>query len=141
MTKICGFRKEYFFLSNFYNSPVRIYGLCFLNNEAAFQGQKDTRRTHEFTQLQPNKAKRLGRSVHLRDDWELVKDNIMYDIVLSKFAQNKDLRKKLIDTKDFYLEETNTWGDTYWGICHGKGCNQLGNILMQIRMLCRQSFI
>ena len=32
-----------------------------------------------------------------------------------------------------YLEEGNTWHDTYWGVCNGKGKNKLGKILMQVR--------
>jgi len=31
------------------------------------------------------------------------------------------------------LEETNTWGDKYWGVCNGEGENQLGKLLMKIR--------
>jgi predicted NAD-dependent protein-ADP-ribosyltransferase YbiA (DUF1768 family) len=29
--------------------------------------------------------------------------------------------------------EGNSWGDTYWGVCKGKGQNKLGHILMQVR--------
>ena len=39
----------------------------------------------------------------------------------------------LLDTGDLYIEETNSWGDTFWGVCEGKGQNVLGNILMGIR--------
>ena len=86
-----------------------------------------------FLGLDPSSAKRKGRRVKLRDDWEEVKDQIMYEIVLNKFSQNEELRKKLIATGDEYLEEGNTWHDTYWGVCNGKGKNKLGKILMQVR--------
>ena len=31
------------------------------------------------------------------------------------------------------LIEGNNWKDTYWGVCHGKGQNNLGKLLMRIR--------
>ena len=33
------------------------------------------------------------------------------------------------------LVEGNTWNDTLWGVCEGKGRNILGIILMEIRTL------
>ena len=40
---------------------------------------------------------------------------------------------RLLETGDVYLEETNTWGDVFWGVCNGKGENMLGQVLMLIR--------
>lgn len=37
---ISEFRGEYYFLSNFYSAPVTYNGMCFENNEAAFQAAK-----------------------------------------------------------------------------------------------------
>ena len=39
---IDSFRGKYFFLSNFYGSPVLYDGITYQNNEAAFQAQKNT---------------------------------------------------------------------------------------------------
>ena len=36
-------------------------------------------------------------------------------------------------TGDGYLEETNTWGDTYWGYTNGRGRNFLGRLIARIR--------
>ena len=127
------FRGKYFFLSNFYNVKVTYDGLTYLNNEAAFQAQKNPERAKEFLNLNPSEAKRLGRRVKLRTDWEDVKDDIMVEIVENKFFQNKDLMQKLLDTKDEELIEGNTWNDKYWGVCNGKGKNMLGKILMNLR--------
>ncbi len=33
----------------------------------------------------------------------------------------------------FHDEETNTWHDTYWGVCNGVGKNMLGIQLMRVR--------
>ena len=86
-----------------------------------------------FVNLNPSDAKRLGRSIRLRDDWELVKYDIMYEICKAKFEQNADLKEKLLATGDKYLEEGNTWNDRCWGTCKGIGENHLGKILMRVR--------
>ena len=78
-------------------------------------------------------AKRKGRHVQLRHDWEQIKFTVMYEIVKAKFTKNEDLKIKLLATKDEYLEEGNTWGDKIWGTVNGKGQNNLGKILMRVR--------
>ena len=85
--------------------------------------------------MTPRSAKKFGRKVELRPDWEEVKDQIMEEIVYAKFSQNKYILRKLIATKDEMIIEKNDWGDTYWGVCKFKevGENKLGKILMKIR--------
>ena len=130
------------FLSNFFNMPVYYNGLLYLNSEAAFQAQKtlDSKERKRFSTMNPSEAKRAGRSVELREDWEYVKDDIMFDIVLSKFASNPILRKLLLTTGDEELVEGNTWNDTYWGVCNGRGQNKLGKILMRVRSLLKEAY-
>ncbi len=137
MTKINSFRKEFYYLSNFYETPVTYNGLTYQNNEAAFQAQKtlDEKERMLFTKMNPSEAKHAGRRVTLRKDWEDVKIDIMCDIVEAKFRQNPDLAKKLLTTGDMYLEEGNTWGDRTWGTVNGQGANYLGRILMEIRTI------
>lgn len=129
------FRDDFFFLSNFYAAPIRYNGYSYRNTEAAFQAQKtlDENQRVQFIQLNPSDAKRKGRHVNLRPDWEDVKDNIMYEIVLAKFTQNESLRKRLIATGNEELIEGNDWGDQYWGVSNGSGKNKLGQILMRVR--------
>lgn len=131
--KIEQFRGPYYFLSNFYPAAVEVDGIRYENNEAAFQAQKQPERAQEFASLPPNEAKRLGRRVKLRPDWESVKIMMMTDVVRAKFAQNENLRKKLLETGEAELIEGNHWQDTFWGVCRGKGRNELGKILMKIR--------
>ena len=130
------FRGKYYFLSNFYEHKVKYNGLIFLNNESAFQAQKtiDLGTRESFCRLSPSQAKSKGRRVHLRSNWEQVKDNIMYEIVFNKFASDSAMTQKLLDTGDEILEEGNNWNDTYWGVCRGRGQNKLGKILMAVRM-------
>lgn len=133
--KIDNFKGEYFFLSNFYPTKIKYNGIQYLNNEAAFQAQKCTTMEDriKFSSLNPSDAKKLGRRIILRNDWESVKISIMREIVFEKFKQNPHLTEKLLDTGDVYLEEGNNWGDRIWGTVNGVGRNELGKILMEVR--------
>ncbi|MGL5416029.1 MAG: NADAR family protein [Clostridium sp.] len=108
-------------MSNYSKSDIKINDIVFLNAESAFHSFKDMKRQAQFANLDPAIAKRKGRSVKLRSDWEKVKDEIMSLVVKEKFKQNKELREKLIYIGEEYLEEGNTWKDIYWGICNGRG--------------------
>ena len=134
---ISAFRGAYDFLSNFYPAPITYNGLVFKNNEAAFQSAKCPERRAEFCCLNPSEAKRLGRRVKLRNDWERIKDTrpscAAAVLTSEKFLQNPDLAERLISTRDFELIEGNNWGDHIWGVCDGYGENRLGKILMRIR--------
>lgn len=138
------FRGQYFFLSNFYDAPVTYLGLTYQNNEAAFQsakviGTKQESQRQAFTHLAPNEAKRKGRHVSLRSDWEKTKDQVMYEIVKNKFTNNLDLQEKLLATGNAILTEGNTWHDVYWGYDtrQKRGQNKLGKILMRVRQELR----
>lgn len=135
MTCIDSFVGNYRFLSNFYQCSVEYDGITYDNSEAAFQAQKckDPDDRERFVGLNPSQAKRLGRKIQLRDDWELVKDSIMYEVVLAKFKQHYDLRTKLLNTGFATLVEGNDWGDRYWGKVNNVGENRLGEILMRVR--------
>jgi ribA/ribD-fused uncharacterized protein len=128
------FRGQYYFLSNFYQTSVRYNGLVFNNSEAAFQAQKtlDNHEKEQFINLAAGKAKRLGKKVNLREDWESVKDEIMYEVVRAKFDQNNLIANQLLETGCEELVEGNNWGDHEWGVC-GYSENKLGKILMKVR--------
>ncbi len=132
---IDSFTGRYAFLSNFYGPSLVYDGIKYLNSEAAFQAQKTTDESvrREFSWLSPDEAKRKGRSLNLRPDWEQVKYDVMHDICFCKFAQNPEYAQWLIDTGDEELIEGNTWGDKCWGVCNGVGENHLGKILMRVR--------
>ena len=84
---ITRFRDEYFFLSNFYPHELKFHSMTFLNSEAAFQAMKtqDIAEQLQFTLLTPQEAKRLGRHINLRPDWEQVKDGVMEAVLRAKF--------------------------------------------------------
>lgn len=131
------FRNEHWFLCNFfYPCEVEFEGLVYPSSEHAFQAAKTLnlklRKIFTLKEMTPAQSKYLGREIKMRPDWEAVKDDIMYRCVLAKF-EDPILRQRLLDTGDQELIEGNTWGDTYWGVCKGKGRNMLGKTLMAVR--------
>ena len=137
------FREEYDFLSNFYPAKMYFEGTAYLNSEAAYQAQKcaGTGEQAQFSRLSADEAKRLGRQVSLRPDWDQVKLELMERIVRAKFSQHPRLAKKLLETGDKPLIEGNYWHDIYWGIDMKtrEGENHLGRILMTLRGEYRQN--
>lgn len=128
------FRNKYAFLSNFYPCDVTYEGLKFKSVESAFQAAKtpNIEDRKVFVNLSARDAKKQGRSLMLRSDWEKIKEEVMYKCLQSKFS-NEDLKKALIETYPNELVETNTWGDIYWGVYNKIGDNRLGKLLMQLR--------
>lgn len=135
---IAGFFDEYRFLSNFYDATVPFDGLVYPNAECAFQAQKEPKYAALFVRQTAWQAKRSGRRARLRPDWDDVKDDLMYEIVRAKFKHNPELRVKLFATGERALIESNSWGDTYWGVSDGVGENRLGHILMAVRAELRR---
>lgn len=136
---ILEFKGPYRYLSNFWMAPVLWAGQVWPSTEHAYQAAKtldgDERRRIRMLAT-PGYAKRAGKLVTLRPDWEQVKEDIMLDIVLAKFSQHPRLMDQLLSTGDAVLEEGNNWRDTTWGVCppgSGQGRNLLGKILMDIR--------
>lgn len=129
------FRGANRFLSNFYETSVEWEGLVYPSSEAAFQAAKtlDQEDRKRFQTMAPTVAKREGYKVKLRENWEDIKIDVMYQIVLAKFSQNEFLKQKLIATGREWLEEGNTWGDKTWGTVDGIGNNYLGKVLMAVR--------
>lgn len=131
---ITQFRGNYFFLSNFYVYPFIYKGLTYQCAEAAFQAQKDPSRSKMFTNLSGAEARALGKSkkIILPEDWDERRLEVMKEVLLAKFTI-PDLNIHLLTTGNEELVETNTWRDTFWGVCNGKGENHLGKLLMEIR--------
>ena len=86
----------------------------------------------------PRDARKAGQEPGCRADWNEIKYSVMYDLSRQKFSK-EPLMGMLLETGDAYLEETNTWGDQYWGVCQGVGQNNLGKILMDVRESIRSS--
>ncbi len=134
--KICGFFKEYRFLSNFQTCNIQFNGFTYSSTEAAFQAAKslDPKDHERFQFLSAAESKKEGRLLNLREDWEKVKDDIMLTLTFEKF-KDPELAEKLLATGDLILEETNHWHDIYWGVDYetNQGLNMLGKCLMVVR--------
>lgn len=132
------FKGDYGFLSNFYEVDIQHGGREFPTVEHAYQAAK----THDPQMRMviqgadtPALAKKMGRDVELRPNWNRIKVQIMEDLLEKKF-EKPELREKLIKTYPARLLEGNDWGDDFWGVTEngeGQGRNQLGKLLMQIR--------
>ena len=138
---ISEFDKEWAFLSNFYWSEIEFEGITYPTNEHFFQAMKtldiDERRAIANCRT-PGQAKRMGRRVALRPDWEDVKESVMLEGLCLKFA-DEQLADWLLETGDEELVEGTTWHDNEWGNCscpkcaHIEGKNKLGRLLMIVR--------
>src|SRR5512146_1316947 len=132
------------FLSNFYPAPVTFEGLEFPSVEHAYQAAKATSLTvrARFSTLAvplltAGQAKRAGRKVDLRADWEQVKLDIRRQLLRQKCAR-EPLRAMLLATGEALLVEGNCWHDNFFGVCScpacgGRGQNWLGRLLMEVR--------
>lgn len=135
MEPIDSFTGEFAFLSNFFPSAIVWGGVSYPTLEHAFQAAKTDRAEERAKILScptPGGAKRMGKKVKLRPDWENVKLKVMEELVRQKFA-DPELKAKLLLTRDRVLIEGNHWNDTFWGVCRGKGRNHLGRTLMKVR--------
>ena len=128
---------DYFFLSNFFLCTIEYEGIIYPSVEHAYQAAKtlDPETRRQCLTMTAGQAKRWGRSLTLRDDWEQVKIAVMDHLLDIKFTPESELAQKLLATSTHELVEGNTWGDTFWGVCNGKGKNMLGTLLMARRSI------
>lgn len=138
--KITSFRGEHFFLSNFYPCEVLYDGKIYRSVEHAFQAAKcadDVDR--EKIRMAPTAAvaKRIGRKIKMKPNWDADRIKVMEQLLRFKFA-NPSMRGLLITTIPQKIIEENKWHDIYWGVCtcekhQSFGQNHLGKLLMKIR--------
>ena len=148
--KICSFRNEYAYLSNFYTCPIRYMGMDFPCVESAFQAAKcgNAADMGQFQYMTAKEAKRHGRLVPLKENWEVIKADILLELLFIKFGSHPELMRQLLATGDAELVEGNVWHDNYWGRCTcGRpecagtpGENMLGKLLMSVRDTFRNHF-
>lgn len=125
------------YMNNYNKARFFIYGRWWNNVEAPYQAQKCVN-VAEYDAIHQaktaNDARLLGQKVQMREGWDDIhKDRVMYECVLAKFLQHKDLRDQLIATGDEELVEDSPT-DLYWGCGKdGTGKNMLGKTLMKIR--------
>jgi len=139
------FKDQYADLSNF--APVTIYykDVNFPSVEHAFVASKSNDGMFRYNislipAHQAGKAKRLGRKIKIRADWEIVKIPNMKRFLMQKYSYDR-YRNLLLSTGDIQIIEGNYWHDNYWGDCMCKKCaniegkNNLGKLIMEVRGL------
>ena len=126
------------YLSNMY--PHKMYvqldgvEMEFSCLESAFQACKsEDSLTHQvFQTLNGYEAKRLGRQIPIRGNWKQIRVEVMYQLLKLKFS-DPYLVSLLIMTPDDDIVEHNTWNDTFWGVCNGRGEDNLGKLIRKIK--------
>lgn len=124
------FREEFYFLSNFSDE-----GGVQPTVEHWFQAGKAVRAGDAeriMAASTPGRAKKLGRHVKLRSDWEEIKIDFMRQLLYEKFEE-PEIKAKLVATNPRELIEGNNWGDDFWGVCTEAGQNHLGLLLEEVR--------
>ena len=141
---IDSFHGDHEFLSNFYPAMVKSGGLRFSTVEHAYQASKTNDhfawvKISNMPASQAGKAKRMGRKLRMRKDWDVIKLSKMRSFLYQKFNDYDNLKQRLLATGDAMLIEGNHWHDNFWGNCkcdkckHIEGRNHLGKLLMEIR--------
>ena len=134
---------QYRFLSNFYPALDSTVEHHFQAAKAADPQEAEW----VMAASTPGEAKRRGRRVTKRSDWDEVRISVMRHLLRKKF-EAPILRSQLLGTGDRMLIEGNTWGDKFWGAVFEQppghpqslivGENHLGKLLMEIRSELRE---
>lgn len=130
------FQGDFRWLSNFAPVNVNFNGVIFPSTENAYQAAKCKYKEdmEQFINCTAGQAKRKSKRIAIRDDWDQVKLGIMEDLLRQKFNQ-EPYKTNLINTREEFIQEGNTWGDVFCGvnIQTGFGENNLGKLIMKIR--------
>lgn len=132
--------KEFYVFDNFSSFQVEYDGYLWPTSEHAYQAAKfkdssietyeqikKARSAHDAQKV-ANENKELQRS-----DWDLVKKDIMKEILRNKINQHPYVLKKLLQTGTRIIIE-DSWRDSNWGWGPNKdGKNLLGKIWMELR--------
>src|SRR5579884_417065 len=132
-------RDKYGAFSNFHEGPYDIDGKSWPTTEHYFAAQKtmdESEREAIRKAATPLDAKRMGRVVKLRPDWDKVKYDVMLTALRAKFGNSQELKDLLLSTEDALVYEDSPY-DKVWGTGVrggvGTGQNLLGKALMQVR--------
>lgn len=132
--------------SNFSLHSIDLQGQTWPTSEHYYQAQKYKGTPHQALCEQirqaatPEAAAALGRNstYTVQPNWDIIKPEIMYTAVRTKFLTHSAIQAELLSTGDELIVE-NSPCDPYWGCgADGKGHNQLGKILMRVRQEIRQ---
>lgn len=140
--------EPYGYMSNWYLTRFQYKDVEFISSEQALMWSKaiifgDAETADKILkESNQRKIKDLGRQVQGYNDaeWSSVRYNVMVTILMEKFGQNPELKKKLLETGNEQIFEASPF-DGIWGIksidadLKINGENLLGKALMEVRNL------
>lgn len=141
MSGVQSFKGKNAFLSNFHPCEVEFEGQKYPSTEHAYQAAKTTdlkiRALFLLPQVSAAKAKRMAKTMKVREDWSEIRAGVMESLLRQKFAPGTELALKLASLEG-EITEGNYWHDNFWGSCTcvkcaDKGENVLGKLLMKLR--------
>lgn len=136
-----GFFGDYRWLSNFGQAQIQLDGVAYPSVEIAYQAAKHAPEDRNyFFNCTSRDSIAYNRqnppTFYTEEEWETVKVEVMRFLLEQKFNPelNPQNAQRLQETGNKYLEETNWWGDTFWGKdLNDNGKNTLGQLIMEIR--------
>lgn len=140
----------YEFCSNMF--PTAIYCLVdgeyimFYSVEQAFQYMKTNSKSHQqkiINCIKPKDARYHGSAraeCPLRDDWEEVKVDVMFQLLKGKYSQNKVMAEKILETGNVPIVEIAPWDkENFWGVNEKReGKNHTGKLTEKVRSWLRK---
>ncbi len=133
------FQGGYRWLSNFAAVSIATGGYVFPSVENAYMAAKNNDvdwKEYCANETNPAYVKSESRKVKLIDGWDVLKLDVMLELLRIKFS-DPSMKAKLLATGNRELQEGNKWGDTFWGVdlrvSPYKGHNNLGKLLMKVR--------
>ena len=134
---IHGFQSQDRWLSNMWPVEFVINGVKFASVENAYQASKlfgQRELVEKFARMPALEAKREIKKLDITTPGFHDKKLRFMKMFLVKKFQEPHLREKLFLTGNVHIEETNDWGDTFFGCCpQGIGQNYLGRLIMEVR--------
>ena len=133
--------ESYACFNNSFPTLVTVDNISYPDSESAFQAQKteEINEKIKMSELSGEAARKAGRNLELRQDWDDVKYTMLVDVLFAKFTQNLEIQKILLDTgtdeliADMTSSHGKEYGKCYCNKCNGQGRNLLGKALMEVR--------
>ncbi len=121
-----------------FDKPLIYQGIEYYTAENVYQAMKlpkdEVEKRRYIASLDPYGAKREGRKLQIRSDWDEIKLDVMEYVLRFKFAPGTSWHRKLMAIEGDIVE-LNNWNDEYWGVSvkTNRGQNHLGKLLMKLR--------
>jgi len=128
----------HYWASNFACFRVEYKGVIAWASEFHYMAEKfedEVLKKKVYSMSCPHEAKKFAKAHKdkQKENWNEIKDSIMYNIVRAKLVQNPYIQEKLRLTGEVQIIEDSPY-DNYWGRGpQGNGLNKLGLIWMKLR--------